>query len=180
MGAGEETNRRAEAEFEAAINRRFPDLDMRRDLMEALRVALERRGVTVSMAAPTLQRAPRMLWPATDKEGRAYSVAAEPFPPVDADLLLQVSPIAVYNAPGALNAYAANVSVTLALYEGRTKRFLGRQNVWFKAGSPSQYHRYESLVKDIDTAIPELRRALLSLVPDIVDIVVQNPGSMKP
>ena len=172
QSSAEETFRKSQT-FGADILRLYPDYDLRADFMAALKSALEGRGVAVSLSSGGGDRAPRMRWPAKDLEGKPWpSDSAASFPAVDADLLVQVSPIAIYNAPGPLNAYRRNVSVGVVLYDGRSKRFLGRQNVWFTPHDGRfEYSKYDHLVGDLRAAAPALRAALLSLVPQVADIV---------
>jgi hypothetical protein len=168
---GEETQKRA-TEFPNEILKRFPDFDLRADFMKSLRAALDARGIAVSMTGDGQDKALRLRWPALDEKGAAIpSGSAESAPAVDADVLLQVSPIAFFSAPGPLNAYKLNVTVGIAMYEGRTKRFIGRQIL--KLDPPDsrfEYSRYDSLLEDLTRAAPALRDALLSLVQRVADI----------
>lgn len=167
------TQKKSAEEFSAEVLKRFPDFDLRADFIKSLRASLEGRGIAVKMLSDRPDQAPRLRWPASDKEGNTYPAGSlENSPPVDADVLVQVSPIAIYNSPGPLNAYKRNVSVGLALYNGRTRQFIGRQTVRFNApDSRFQYHQYDALVQDLSQAAPALRDALVSLVPEVADII---------
>ncbi len=159
-------------EFPGLVRKVTPGVDLRKDFLQALTSSLQARGVQVSIMGQTRAHMPRLFWPAKDAEGRALSVG--PFaksPPVDADLLVQVVPTASYAAPGPLNNYARQVGVGLALFEGRTRKFLGWQVVQFKKDSNFEYARYDSLAADVVNAGPELHRALLSLVPEVASVV---------
>lgn len=155
------------------ILRRFPDYELHADFMKALREAFALAGLTVTVADGQRDAVPRLLWPADDGEGNKYpSGRLDDTPAVDADLLLQVSPIAFYNALGPLNAYKRNVTVGIALYNGRTRQFFGRQTLrYMPADSRFEYSQYAALVDDLPAAAPALREALLSLVPELVEIV---------
>jgi len=175
QSSADETFKKSQG-FHAEILKLYPQYDLRGDFMNALVSALKSHGVEVTLALEGGSVAPRLRWPASEaaKDGANVlsSVAADSFPAVDADLLVQVSPLAFYNAPGPLNAYRRNVSVGVALYNGRTKQFLGRQNVWFAStGGSSEYSTYDGLVADLPAAAPALRLALLSLVPDVASII---------
>lgn len=175
QASADETFRKSQT-FTAEILKVYPDYDLRADFMNALLPALERQGVKPTLSGGGAERAPRLLWPAAEegKDGRIVlsSASADGFPAVDADLLVQLSPLAFFNAPGPLNAYKRNVSVGVALYDGRSKRFLGRQNVWFVSPNARfEYSQYDSLVADLGAAAPALRQALLSLVPEVANII---------
>jgi hypothetical protein len=179
QSAADETFRKSQA-FAAEILKIYPDFDLRADFMNALMPALKSHGVEATLSLDSAGSAPRLRWPATEKtpEGTHVlaSASADSFAAVDADLLVQVSPLAFYNAPGPLNAYRRNVSVGIAVYDGRTKQFLGRQNVWFVAKDGRfEYSQYDSLVADLRAAAPALRQALLSLVPDVAEIIAGKP-----
>ena len=179
QASADETFRKSQS-FAAEILKVYPDFDLRADFMDALQKALRGHGVTVSVSSSGADAAPRLRWPAAERTQDGTNVlstaGADGFPAVDADLLVQVSPLAFFNAPGPLNAYRRNVSVGIALYDGRTKRFLGRQNVWFVAGDGRfEYSTYDGLVADLRAAAPALRQALLSLVPDVAEIIAGKP-----
>jgi hypothetical protein len=171
-----DTQKKAEAEFNSEILKRFPDFDLRADFMRSLRASLKARGVAVTMLNSPSNQAPRLLWPAADKEGYKYpSGTLDSTAAVDADIVMQVSPIAIFNSPGPLNAYKRNVSVGVALYNGRTKQFIGRQTIFFRAPDARfEYYRYDLLVQDLSQAAPALRDALLSLVPAVANTVASR------
>jgi len=178
MANADQTQNKADLEFNGEILKQFPDYDLRSDFMQALQNALKTRGIKPTLANFGNNKPPRLLWPAQDAEGNKYpSGSLESSTPVESDILLQVSPIAFYNSPGPLNAYYRNVTVGIALYNGKTKQFMGRQTIRFKPNdSALEYHTYSGLVEDIPKAAPALREALLSLVPQIVDIVAGRPA----
>ena len=159
-------------QFGAEVLKLYPEFDLRADFMKALTSELGARGVAVTISGEGADSSPRLRWPAVDEnKNKLPSGTADSFAAVDADILLQVSPLAFYNAPGPLNAYKRNVSVGIVIYNGRTKQFLGRQNVWFSAPDTRfEYSRYDSLVADLPAAAPALRNALLSLAPKVADI----------
>jgi hypothetical protein len=175
QASADDTFRKSQT-FAAEILKIYPDFDLRADFMNALVATLKSHGVGATLSPEPSGGAPRLRWPAseTTKDGANVLSAAdaESFPAVDADLLVQVSPLAFYNAPGPLNAYRRNVSVGIALYNGRSKQFLGRQTVWFVSSDARfEYSSYDSLVADLRAAAPALRQALLSLVPDVANVI---------
>ncbi|MCY0915103.1 hypothetical protein [Massilia antarctica] len=178
MVAGSEaaTQKRAEG-FHGAVLARLPGFDMRKDFLASLRKSLEAQGIAVTVAPSGRRSYPRHRWPAADKDGNKYPLGPlASSPAVDADLLVQVSPVAFYMAPGGLNAYRRNVTLGVALYNGRTKQFLGRQTLEFSnSGFDYQYMKFDTLVGDIPAAAPALRDAVLSLVPQLVDLINARP-----
>jgi hypothetical protein len=168
---------RKSLQFHAEILKLYPTYDLRADFMNALVPALKAHGVSVTLARDGAAGAPRLQWPATDEQKNVLQAQSPGnLPAVDADVLVQVSPVAFYNSPGPLNSYTRNVAVGIALYDGRSKRFIGRQTVWY-AGPTGKfsYSLYDSMVADLKDAAPALREALLSLVPDVADIIAGKP-----
>ncbi|MES1264256.1 MAG: hypothetical protein ABUU24_01235 [Variovorax sp.] len=176
QSSADDTFRKSQ-QFHAEILKLYPNYDLRTDFMNALVAAVKSHGVAVTLALDGGSAAPRLRWPAVDEQKNVLSTAsADSFAAVDADILVQVSPVAFYNSPGPLNSYTRNVSVGIAMYNGRTKQFIGRQNVWYAGPSGRfSYSLYDSLVADLKDAAPALREALLSLVPDVADIVAGKP-----
>jgi hypothetical protein len=178
QASAEDTQRRA-AEFPGLVRKKIPH-DLREEVMRALVEALRNEGIQVRIAGETRNLPPRVRWPATDPKGEP--IAPGPFaasPPVDADLLVQISPIALYAAPGPLNSYSPKVGIGLALFDGRTRQFLGWQAfpfVW--PDSRFSYNTYDGLVADLDNAGPALRTALLSLVPQVVNVIAGKAASI--
>ena len=171
QSSAEETWKKSQ-NFSAEILKLFPTYDLQADFMTALTSALKQRGVAVTVVDGEQDRAPRLWWPAVDSDGNAYPTSAKDFPAVDTDLLVQVSPIAFYNSPGQLNSYGRNVTVGVAVYDGRTKRFIGRETVSFSGdGAWLSYSQYDGLVADLNNAAPALRSALISLAPKVADLV---------
>ena len=179
QSSAEDTFKKSQG-FHGEILKLFPAYDLRADFMNALVPALKGHGVDVTLQPESAASAPRLRWPAVEegKDGRNVLSNGSPddLKAVDADLLVQVSPLAFYNSPGPLNSYKRNVSVGIALYNGRTRQFLGRQTVWFVSRDTRfEYSRYDSLVADLPAAAPALRQALLSLVPDVAEIIAGKP-----
>jgi hypothetical protein len=166
-----ETQRRA-AGFEAEILKRYPDYDLRVSFLKPLLERLQANGVAVKLAEGQNSQ-PRLRWPAQDANGKAWPAGApESAPAVDADLLVQLCPVAFYLAPGGLNAYRRSVTVAVAVYDGRTKKFYGRQTFRFvPPDSRFEYSKYDSLVEDLKDAAPALRDALVSLAGPIADVI---------
>lgn len=79
-------------------------------------------------ASVAIVESPRLRW-TNDLDAGMYPYAADRnAPTVDADLLVQVSPAAFWYAPGPLNNFRRSVSIGVAVFNGRTKEFLGKQD----------------------------------------------------
>jgi len=172
QGKAEETQARAAA-FHATVLANDPSYDLRAAFLQALQEAFWARGVTVATSRRGRDHPPRLRWPAKDSEGEPLPVGPDASSqPVDADLLVQVAPLAYFSAPGPLNAYERRVTVAVALYRGRTREFLGMQALRFTtAGFDTvSYHTYDSMVADIGRAAPALREALVSMAPRVADL----------
>lgn len=171
QGIAEETEKKA-GEFPGLLRKTMPGADLRADFKRALRQSLEAKGITVRIAGETRNLPPRLHWPAKDEKGETLATGAlADSPAVDADLLVQVVPIAVYASPGPLNSYSRTVGVGLAMFNGRTRQFIGWQAFRFQADGSLTYSRYDSLVADIERAGPALHGALLSLVPQVAEVI---------
>ena len=167
-----ETNRRAVG-FEAEVLKRIPDYDLRIAFMKALVGRLEANGVAVKLDQTGHDAMPRLRWPAHDVNGTDWPAgAADSAPAVDADLLVQICPVAFYLAPGGLNSYRRSVTVAVAVYDGRTKKFYGRQTFRFvPPDSNFEYGKYDSILADLDKAAPALRDALETLGAPVADVI---------
>lgn len=163
--------------FDAQVHLRQPQLNLRTEFLGALRKSLEAQGIAVSFSPDGRTVMPRVRWRAADAQGNVYPLSAlASTPAVDADLLVQVSPIAFYNAPGPLNAYRRNVSVAVVLFDGHTRQFIGRQTLGFSSfDTRYTYMKYDTLFAQADEAAPGLRDALLSLIPQITDLINAKP-----
>ena len=165
-----DTQARAEG-FSEEVLKIQPGLNLRTEFMAALRKALEARGVNVRVVSAGRPRTPRLLWPASDAAGQSYpSLPLAETPPIDADVVLQVSPIAMYNAIGLMHAYNLSVSVGTALYNGRTREFLGRQTLSYKPASARSYGRYDDLLLDLPAAAPPLKDGLVELAGQVAEL----------
>lgn len=175
QASAEETQKKA-SEFPALVRKAIPNADLRTDLMKVLRESLETKAIQVRIAGETRDMPPRLRWPAKNDKGEAIITGPlASSPPMDADLLVQISPIAVYAAPGPMNSYTRRVGIGVAMFDGRTRRFIGWQAIPFNATDGKfEYMRYDSLVADIDNAAPALRSALMSLVPQLVNVISGN------
>ncbi len=176
QGSAEETQKRAMG-FQAEVLKRFPDHDLANDFVKALREALAARGIASRIVEADKSTGPRLRWAATDVDGKAYpDVADGNYPAVDADVLVQICPVAFYNAPGPMNSYFRHVSVGVALFDARSKAFIGMQTINYKrTRSDFEYLTYSGLLDDLDRAVPALQDALLSLVPKVASIVSADP-----
>ncbi|MFO1251522.1 MAG: hypothetical protein U1E77_10420 [Inhella sp.] len=169
--SAEETQKKA-AEFPNLVKKSIQG-DFRVDFLDALRHSLEAKGVEVNITSETRNSQVRLIWPTKNTDSTAPGGGQIPDAPAPgADLFVQVAPIALFAAPGPLNSYAREVGVGVAIFDGRTRKFLGWQAFPFKANdSKFQYLTYESLVADVSNAGPALRETLLSLVPQVVGVV---------
>jgi hypothetical protein len=172
MSHGQETERRA-AGFEGEILKIDPGFDLRASFLTALVQRLQANGVAVRLDETGRQSMPRMRWPALDANGKAWPTgAADSAPPVDADLLVQLCPVAFYQAAGALNSYRRSATVAVVVYDGRSKKFIGRQTFRFvPPDSRFQYSSYDSLLAELKDAAPALRDALLGLAVPVADVI---------
>lgn len=172
QGFAENTQRRA-ADFPNLVTQAMPNVDMRVEFKNALKKSLTDRGIEVRFASETREHFPRLRWPAIDPNGRQVQPGnLLSSPPVEADLLVQVAPIAVYSASGPLNAYTRKVTVGLALFDGRTRAFLGWQAFKYESSDRTyEYTTYDGMVSDIEKASPALLSALMSLVPDVASAI---------
>lgn len=172
QGAADDTFKKSQNYHEELL-KRVPGLSLKTDLVKSLRAAFEAKGIQTSVVVDSNRAAPRLRWPARDTDGEVYPADAnEHLPAVDADILMQISPIALWNAPGQLNNYRRMVGIGVALYNGRTKKFLGTQTFVFNSTAwQDEYARFESLVAAGPVATNQMRDALLSLVPQIVSVV---------
>jgi hypothetical protein len=165
--------RTAAAAVPDAARRSFPDHDDRAAFFGALRKALKERGLDVTPVPAA--GAPRLRWPATDEAARADSPPAQAdAPPVDADLLLQVSPVIAYRASGALNPFYLQVGVGVAMFDGRTKRFIGRQNFFHEFADPV-YYSIDQVIEGLPASLPQARRVLQGFVPAVADLAAGSP-----
>lgn len=175
------TQEKANLQYHNEVMKRLPDFDLGRDFMANLQKTLAAQGISVTLLKSEAIGAPYLFWPAKNDKGEAYrSGTYEGFPAVDADILMQVSPVAFYFSPGPLNAYRRDATVGVALFNGRTKQFLGRQIFAFKApDSKFEYYSYDGLVNNLSEATPALKDALLSLIPQITDVVNGRTGTSQ-
>ncbi|KXF82028.1 hypothetical protein [Enterovibrio coralii] len=163
---GGKANEKA-ANFNALFADKNPDLNIRKDFLNSLTDALEQRGVEVYLATDQSHKIPYFRWDAPKGKGESFQQRfPADLPTVDTDILLQVSPIILFNAQTALNAYAKITSVGVAVYNGRTKEFFGYQEIATVDGV-FDYHHYDKLVEDLHIVGPEIHQQLLSLAPVI-------------
>jgi hypothetical protein len=166
----EATQKKAEG-YAAEVKTAMPGLDIRTEVLGALRKSLEAKGIAVSILDDSRKLAPRLRWPATDKDGKPIETGElANSPPIEADVVAQVVPLALYASPGPLNNYNSAVGIGLALYDGRTRKFLGWQ-AFQSDQNKLWYARYDSLVADIRQAAPAQHAALVSLVPQVSDAI---------
>jgi hypothetical protein len=164
-----ETQKKAEG-YPAAVQRAMPGVDIRTEVLGALYQSLQAKGITVTLLEDSRNLAPRLRWPATQDGKPIEAGELADSPPVDADIVAQVVPLVVYASPGPLNNYNSVVGIGLALYEGRTRKFLGWQ-AFQSDQNKLWYARYDSLVADIGQAAPAQHVALMSLIPQVADAI---------
>lgn len=170
----EKTQKKA-ANFHDLLSQANPELNFRRDFMDGLISSLEEKGLDVVVLNDQNGNVPYFRWKAPKSDGTSYQqVSQKSLETVGADLLLQVSPIAAYQAGSVLNAYARIATVGVALYNGRTKEFYGYQEFSSVDGVFTSYHQYDSLVEDIKISGPELYNALMALIPSITSTVTRE------
>ena len=171
IDAGAEATQKKAQRYPEIVQAAMPGMDIRTDVLNAVRSALEAKGIAVSMLADSRNLAPRLRWPATGADGKpieAGPLAATP--PVDVDIVAQIVPMELYASPGPLNNYNSVVGIAVALYEGRTRKFLGWQ-AFQSDQNKLWYARFDSLVDDIRNAAPAQHTALMSLIPQVSDAI---------
>lgn len=162
-------------DFPKLVRNTMQGADLRVDFLTALRQALEARHIEVRMAEDSRNLRPRLRWPARNAKGESLPTGPlADSPAVDADLLVQVAPVAFFSAPGPMNMYRRKVGVGPALYDGRTRQFLGWQAIPYDADGNLEYITYESLAADVDRASRALHEALMSLVPQVARIIAAD------
>ncbi|MBU1360861.1 MAG: hypothetical protein KKC85_18095 [Gammaproteobacteria bacterium] len=161
------TQEKAKA-FDSEVRKLFPEWNVQQEFIDALLPALRQRGLQPQVSS---LRTNVLVWPASSEDGKPYrSKSPDKFDPIDSDLLLQISPLAFWSAPGPLNEYRMNVSVGMAVYDAKSKAFLGRQTIVYDGPRGNIYPLYGGLVSDLPSAQPRLRQALLSLVDSVADV----------
>jgi hypothetical protein len=171
IDAGAEATQKKAEGYPAEVQRAMPGVDTRMEVLAALRASLEAQGIAVSMLDDSRNLAPRLRWPASTRDGKPIETGAlANSPPVDVDIVAQVVPVMLYASPGPLNNYNSLVGIGLALYEGRTRKFLGWQ-AFQSEQNKLWYARYDSLVADIRQAAPAQHAALVSLIPQVSDAI---------
>jgi hypothetical protein len=166
--------------YHADVMRQVPDLNLHGDVYAALRAALAANGVRTFTVPGGQAALPRLRWPARDIDGRVYPSSSDAnAPAVDADLLVQVSPLAFWFAPGPLNNFRRHVSLGVAVYDGRTRQFMGKQTFEYSTSAwQGEYATYGSLLNDTPVATALLRDALLSLVPQVAAVVSKRTEAL--
>jgi len=171
IDAGAQATQKKAESYPAEVQAAMPGVDIRTEVLGALRKSLEAKGIAVSMLDDSRNLAPRLRWPATAKDGKPIETGElANSPPVEADIVAQVVPVVLYASPGPLNNYNSLVGIGLALYEGRTRKFLGWQ-AFRSEQNKLWYARYDSLVADIRQAAPAQHAALMSLIPQVSDAI---------
>ncbi|PSW74417.1 hypothetical protein C9J41_05970 [Photobacterium sp. GB-50] len=164
---GKKTNERA-SNFNEIYSSTNPKINLRRDFLNELSSSLKEKGIDVSLLKDQVHSVPYLRWSALDSQGKLFRQRyPNELESVDADLVIQVSPVAIYNAGSALNAYARIVSVNVAIYNGRTKEFYGVKSFYSVEDNVTGYHTYNGLVENLGEAGKKLHESLLAVVPQI-------------
>lgn len=168
--SAESTQKKAE-NYPAEVQKAMPGMDIRKDVLAALRQSLEAKGIVVSMLDDSRNLLPRLRWTGRAENGNPIEAGElADTPPVDVDIVAQVVPLEVYASPGPLNNYNSMVGIGVALYEGRTRKFIGWQ-AFESDQNKLWYARYDSLVGDIQKAAPAQHAALMSLIPQVAETI---------
>lgn len=178
LQAGEEISAKKAMQYDQDVRARMPDFDLRKDIVQSLVSALQQRGATVSLIQADASTGPRLRWLAKGHEGFAQAASADA-PAVDADLVLQLSPVAHWVAPGFMNNFQRTGNIGVVIYNGRTREYLGTQSFFYDSPAfQQQYARYDTLVADTPGATSAMREGMLTLVPQIADAVLA-PGAQS-
>jgi hypothetical protein len=170
----EKTQKRAE-NFHEILSEANPELNFSRDFIEGIKTSLESKGLSVVIINDQLNDVPKLRWPTLTPEGKNHTnVSDKNLATVDADLLVQVIPVALYQAPGPLNSFIKMNEANVIVYNGRTKEPYGVQRFWAADGWFFSYHRYDSLVEDIKVSGPALHDGLMSLIPEITATITSK------
>lgn len=162
--------------FPALVNATL-ETDLRTKFLNSLTSELIAKGIEVKILTDTRSTPPRMRWVAKDDKGESLAVG-QLFDDstIDADIFANISIVAIYAAPGPLNSYAQVVGVCIALYDARTRKFIGWQAFPYKPpNSKFEYLTYDALVSDVKAAGPALQGALISLVPQVASAISGQP-----
>lgn len=172
QASAEDTMKKA-MEFDGLVRKNMHNADLRAELIASLRQELEARGIQVQIAAESRNLPPRLHWAAITESGEKLPVGSlADSPSIDADVLLQIVPLAAFAAPGPLNSFEPRIAVGVALFDGRTRKFLGWQAIEYDG--PAKHHsymRYDSMVGELDQTAPQIHDALLTLAPKVAELV---------
>ena len=160
------------ANFSEEVAKQIPNLDLRGEFSSALQQALNAKGIPTVVVKDSINAPVRLRWPAAGVDARLNPIATTDLPAVDADLLVQYSPLAIYIAPGPMNNYRVRATVGIALYNGRTKEYLGHQTFQFDPKAwENEYTTFAQLALEIGKVVSAERVGLLSLVPEIANVI---------
>lgn len=166
-----DTQRKA-ANFSEEVSKQMPNLDLRSEFSGALQQALKAKGIRTTLIKDSINAPVRLRWPADGVDVSRNPIANNDLPAVDADLLVQYSPLAIYIAPGALNNYRVRVTVGIAIYNGRTKEYLGHQTFEFDPKAwENEFTTFAKLALEIGKVVSAERAGLLSLAPEIARVI---------
>lgn len=162
------------AQFPVLFRKALHGKNLRQDLLAEIRSRVEAKGVKVIVNDETRDMLPLLRWPMIDVDGlEGWTGPLNKSASVDADFLVQLSPYAIYAAPGPASYFARKAGIAVAIYEGRTRKFVGWQAFPYRAqDSKFEYLTYSSLVENLDQAAPALHSALLSLAPAVANSII--------
>jgi hypothetical protein len=170
----EKTQKRA-TNFHEILSEANPELNFSRDFIEGIKTSLESKGLNVIIINDQLNDVPKLRWPTLTSGGPNHiNVTDKNLETVDADLLIQVIPVAFYHAPGPLNAFNKLIEATVIIYNGKTMEPYGVQRFGSADGWFFSYHRYDSLVEDIAVSGPALHDGLMAIIPEITAVIADK------
>ena len=168
--SAEVTQAKAEA-YPTHVKNILPGHDMRKEVLTGVGRSLETKGIHVRLLTESRNLAPRLRWPVAYTNGTPMEVGPlANSPAIDVDIVAQVVPMAVYAASGPLSDYNSVVGIGLALYDGRSRKFIGWQ-AFPSDQNKLRYAQYDALVGDIRNAAPAQRAALMSLVEQVSEAI---------
>jgi hypothetical protein len=158
------------AEFPKLARKTF-DGDLRELLLNKLSESLKQKGIEVKLLADSRGTPPRLRW-STKVDDLAVKGQFPDSEPINADVLVHICPLAIYAANGPLNNYTQKVGIAIAMFDARSRKFIGWQAFPYNPpGIKYEYVTYDGLLSDIGNAGPALQAALLSLVPAVANTI---------
>lgn len=158
------------ADFPNLARRTFEN-DLREVLLKKLSENLNRKGIEIKIVLDSRSTPPRLRW-STRVDDLTIKGQFPDSEPINADVLVHLCPIAIYAANGPLNSYTQKVGIAVAMFDARSRKFIGWQAFPYTApNSRFEYSTYDGLVADIENAGPALQAALISLIPAVANTI---------